>query len=709
MRNLKWLAVSATALMICAPLSVAQARQAAGAEKDGQKTSPATTDSVQEVVVTASKTGGQALQTVPMAIQAFSGEELKARNIATVGDLVSTIPGAFEGFRQSVGSRFYNLRGSVTQNGDSPLGYYLDDVPFIVTNFGIAPPVRFIDMDRVEVLRGPQGTLYGQGSSGGVFIFHTRDPSLSEIQYAAESEGSRTVGAEGFNYGVSGAVSVPIVKDRLGIRISGGSSRDAGWADAYFGPYDGTPDQKGVNKAKNDDLRLVALMRPRDNVEIRAQYWHFQPRQNFTGFTASVKPPYFANTAGQQGFSNGDFKLWSLSAKVDFDGFSLTSATSNLEGDFGIKIPLSPSGSFSSRFLPKMFAQEVRVNSTTTGPLHWVAGASYQDGQGPQVNALVLPTANINASNNTLTKNYAFFGEVSYDLMGGKLVPLIGLRTYHDDRSFADDTSKAPTKASVNTWRLNLAYLPTDNLTMFISAATGFRPGIVQSRVQVQSLTLAGVPVSVALEPEESKNYEFGLKWRSDDRAWTVGVNLYQLQYTNLQTSVTGGINGVNGFANFGDATTKGVDLELHWRTPIKGLGLGFVGNFNDSKYDSVNPVVAAAQPLLRPGSRLINTLDQNYRVDINYSRDLANGLEGFGNLALSHSGDRLQTNGFPSRPYDQLSATIGVRRGAWEFAFVGNNLADERGPTFVGTNGPLSGSGPTPRTLGFRLRVTSP
>uniref|UniRef100_B0SWA1 TonB-dependent receptor n=1 Tax=Caulobacter sp. (strain K31) TaxID=366602 RepID=B0SWA1_CAUSK len=708
MQNRKWLAVSAAALAVCTPWSVAHARQTTSTQHDSRQAAEGPNSTVQEVVVTASKTGGQALQAVPMAIQAFSGEELKARNISTVGDLVSTIPGAFEGFRQSVGSRFYNLRGAVTQNGDSPLGYYLDDVPFIVTNFGIAPPVRFIDMDRVEVLRGPQGTLYGQGSSGGVFIFHTRDPNLNEIEYAAEGEGSSTRGAEGLNYGVSGAVSVPIIKDKLAIRISGGTARDAGWADAYYGPYDGTPDQKGVNKAKNDDLRLVALFRPRDNVEIRAQYWHFQPRQDFTGFTASVKPPYFQNTAGQQGFSNGDFKLWSLAAKVDFDGFSVTSATSNLEGDFGIHIPLSPSGSFSSRFLPKMFAEEIRVNSTTAGPLHWVAGASYQDGEGPQVNALIRPGVNINASNNTLTKNYAFFGEVSYDLFGGKLVPLVGLRTYHDDRSFSDGASSVPTNADVNTWRLNLAYLPSDNLTMFVSAATGFRPGIVQSRVQVESLILAGVPASVALEPEESKNYEFGVKWRNDDRSWTVGLNLYQLQYTNLQTSVTGGIDGVNGFANFGDATTKGVDLEVHWRTPIKGLGLGLVGNFNDSKYDTVNPVVAAAQPQLHPGSRLLNTLDQNYRFDVNYSRDLANGLEGFGNLALSHSGDRLQTNGFPTRPYDQISTTIGVRRGQWELAFVGNNLADERGPTFVGTNGPMSGSGPTPRTLGFRLRVTS-
>ena len=259
------------------------------------------------IVVTASKTGAQSLQTVPLAIQAFSGEELKERNIETIGDLVSSVPGAQEGFRQSNGSRFYNLRGNVTQNGDYPIGSYLDDTPFIVTNFGIAPPVRFIDMERVEVLRGPQGTLYGQGSSGGVFIFHTRDPNLDHIDYAFEGESSKTVGADSLNYGASGALSIPIVKDHLAVRVSGGISRDAGWADAYFGPYDGTPDQKGVNAAKNDDIRVVTLFRPVDNVNIRAQYWHFRPRQDFTGFTASVDPPYFQNTAGQDGFSNGSF------------------------------------------------------------------------------------------------------------------------------------------------------------------------------------------------------------------------------------------------------------------------------------------------------------------------------------------------------------------------------------------------------------------
>ncbi|MCX7677221.1 MAG: TonB-dependent receptor [Alteraurantiacibacter sp.] len=560
------------------------------------------------------------------------------------------------------------------------------------------------------MLRGPHGTLYGQGSSGGVFIFHTRDPDLNSVEYAFEAEGSYTRTAGGLNYGGAGAVSIPIVEDLLAVRVSGGVSRDAGYADAYYGPFDGTPDETNVNEARNSDIRVVALLRPSDNLEIRAQYWNFRPRQDFTGFTASVDPVYFQNTAGQPGFSNGDFELMSLTATLDLDHFTITSATSNLEGEFGINIPISPAGFFSSQFLPKMFAQELRINSNGNGPFNWVVGVAYQDGSGPQVNALKIPPfgVDINADNDTLTENWALFGEVSYELLDGKLVPLLGFRTYHDDRSFSDSGGVVPTKASKETWRVSLTYLPNENLTMFLSAATGFRPGIVQSRVQVQSLELAGVPASVALEPESSRNYEFGLKWRTADDALLVGLNLYRLKYTNLQTSVTGAIQGVNGFANFGDATTQGIDLELRWRTPLEGFTLGFVGNVNDSEYDTVNPVIGANQPLLRPGARLLNTLANNFRVDANYNAELARGMDFFSNMSLSHSGNRLQANGITAKSYNLVSLTAGIRLDRWEIALIGNNLFDERGPTFVGTDGPLSGSGPTPRTIGLRIRTTS-
>ena len=691
-------AVSATVLAAASGLVSAQ-DASTGSRRDSK---------LEEVVVTAQKSGAQSLQDVPLAIQAFGGEELKEKNITSMNDLVTAIPGAFEGQRQSAASRSYNLRGAggSNANGDSPIGYYLDNTPFIVTNFGIAPPIRFLDIERVEVLRGPQGTLYGQGSSGGVFIFHTRDPSLTDFKFIGEAEVGSTKGADSSNYGVAGAVSVPLVQDKLAVRISGGHSFNPGWADAYYGPYDGTPDQKGVNEVRNDDIRIAALYKPAENFTLRGQYWHFRPRQLFTGGTASVDPAYFQNTAGQPSFANGDFELWSLTATADFNSFSVTSATSDLKGNFGINIPLSPSGFFSSQFFPKMFAEELRAYSTGTSPFHWVAGASYQDGEGPQANQLLNPAVNINADNNTITKNYAVFGEMSYGLLDGKIVPLIGVRRYHDRRTFEDATSSLPSTKDVNTWRANLSWLPTDDLTMFVTVATGFRSGIVQSQVQVQSLQLAGVPASVALDPETSKNYEVGLKWRTADRALSVGLNLYETKYHDLQTNTPGGIMGVNGFSNFGDATAKGLDYELHWRTPLKGLVLSVVGNTGKQEFDTVAPAVQKALPLFRPGSRLVNSIEHTSRFDVSYSTPITTSLEGFGNVSYGRVGNRLQSTGLYAGAYGLFNATIGGRMGRYELALIGDNLSDERGPTFIGTLGPNSGSGPTPRTVSLRFRA---
>ncbi|MFN7180291.1 TonB-dependent receptor [Hyphomonas sp.] len=700
---------STSAVSLILAMSLATGSALAQTEET-ESASTEKTRQLETVIVTASKSGAQELQSVPLAIQAFSAEDLKVKNINTIDDLVSSIPGAYEGQRQSVASRSYNLRGAggSNANGDSPIGYYLDDVPFIVTNFGIAPPVRFLDMERVEVLRGPHGTLYGQGSSGGVFIFHTKDPNLTDMEWAAELESSKTTGSDGSNFGYAGAVSIPIIEDRLAVRISGGTSENAGWADVYYGLFDGTPDRKDANVMKNDDIRVVALAKPADNITLRAQYWHFQPRQDFLGNMASVEPPYYQNTQGQPSFGNGDFKLFSFTADVEFDNFTLTSATSDLSGNFGIYIPQSPSGFFSSQFYPEMFAQEIRGYSTGDGPFNWVLGAQYLDGQGPQKNQLLNPTTNINADNNTITESYAVFGEVSYDLMDGKLVPLVGLRQYHDERTFEDATSSLPNEKDVTTWRVNVSYLPSDNLTMFATAATGFRAGIVQSQAQVQSLQLAGVPVSVALNPETSKNYEVGLKWRGFDNALSVGLNLYQTEYTDMQTNTPGAIVGVNGFSNFGDATSKGLDYELRWMTPVEGLSVGIVGNVNDTNYDTVNPAVQAALPLFRPGSRVVNTIESNYRLDASYSRQLTDEFEGFGNIGYSRSGDRLQANGRIADPYSMANFTLGVRTDNYEVSLFGTNLTDERGPTFVGNAGAPAGAGPTPKTIGVRLRVMS-
>lgn len=694
-------------------------------------------DTLETVVVTATKGKAEVLQKVPMAVQVFGAEQLKDQNIVTINDLVSSIPGIVEGQRQSAASASYNIRGAggSNANGDSPVGYYLDDVPFIVTNFGVAPPVRFFDINRIEVLRGPQGTLYGQGSSGGVFVFHTRDPNLQNFEYMGEAVGSQTNGSGSFNYELSGAVSVPLVDDKLGVRVSGGLSYNPGYADAYFGPYDGTPDKKNVNSQKNNDIRVVALYKPLQNLSIKTQYWRFSPRQQYTGFLASVEPAFYENTANQPSYADGSFELMSATVVLDLENVSITSATSRTTGKFGIYIPISPAGFFSSEFFPSMLAEEIRANSTGDGPLHWVVGGQYQDGQGPQANVLSIPGIGlyVNADNNTLTKNYAAFGEVSYDLFGGKLVPLIGLREYYDDRAFADATSKQSSGTNVLTYRATLNWLPTDTLTVFATTSTGFRAGIVQSAAQVASLKLNGIPAKVVLDPEYSTNYEIGLRWSTDDRSLSANLNFYLSKFSGMQTSVTGGIQGVDGFANFGKGTSKGIDCEMNWRTPLQGLILNLVGNINGQTFGAIDPKIAAVLPAnspLKQGGRLVNSVLYNYRIGASYDTEITSDVTGYANFSYSKTGNRYvapdATTGLNTAdPYFGINSTIGIRYDRFDVSLFGTNLTDERGPT-IGTSrstyippgspagadaahyGVRGGAIITPRTIGIRLRVNS-
>ena len=185
-----------------------------------QDAASTTESSDSDIVVTASRQGSQSLIDTPLAIQAFSGEQLEERGVAdTLGPVIKT----------------FSLRGVGAAGGigDSPIGYYIDDVPFAIPNSPIAPPLRFIDIDRIEVLRGPQGTLYGQGSAGGTIIYHTREPDLDNFEMRGEATIAKMDDASALNYGVSAAISVPLIKDRLAIRISGGYDKRAGYVDIF--------------------------------------------------------------------------------------------------------------------------------------------------------------------------------------------------------------------------------------------------------------------------------------------------------------------------------------------------------------------------------------------------------------------------------------------------------------------------------------------
>jgi len=255
-------------------------------------------ETIETVVVTASKTGEQTLLSTPMSLQVLSGEELKAKHISDVHDLITTaVPGASEEEQIGIFIRDYALRGSGAGGGigDPMIGYYIDDTAWSIPNSQMGPALRMIDIDRVEVLRGPYGTLYGQGAMGGIMIFHTRSPNLDHMTVDADVSAAGMQNAGGLNYTAEGAVSIPIVEGSLALRISGGYDYQAGYASVYSGAATGTPVARHANDVRQEDLRAVLLWQPNDKFSARFQYWTFGGYQDYSTQLQQVSPAALTN------------------------------------------------------------------------------------------------------------------------------------------------------------------------------------------------------------------------------------------------------------------------------------------------------------------------------------------------------------------------------------------------------------------------------
>lgn len=691
-------------------------------------------DQMETVYVTATKGAAQSLISAPMAVQVLTDVELKQKHITDINDLVTTaIPGASEEEQIGPFSRDYALRGSGAGGGvgDPMIGYYIDDTAWAIPNSQTAPALRMVDIDRVEVLRGPYGTLYGAGAMGGTMIFHTKNPSLDRLTVDADMTIAGMQNTDTPNTTVEGAISFPLVEGKLGLRISGGYNYQAGFASVYSGAATGTPVARHANDTHQEDIRAVLLWQPIEKLTARFQYWAFGGYQNYSTQMQSTSPAYLSNWGSFKGFEKSHSNLYSASLTYDLDWATLTSATSYFrtggENLYALypTISLDQGGATQNGKYPGTYSvqQEVRLASTNKDGLHWVAGMYYQDAR--SLYWYTIPAFSIGAKTNVNTTNWSTFGEVSYDLFDGKLVPLVGLRYYNDDRSFSSTsnpdsaspvTVNGSVKPSVTTWRANLGWHPADNLTVFFNAGTGFRSPIMQSAPQVTALKTDGIDGQLALKPDTDISYEVGIKGRLSDFNLDYSMSGYWLTYKNFQTGVNT-TTGISAFANLGTARTEGIDLELHWY-PLEGLTLGFTGNINRSVYGEVDPSVATLSSnagttayqgfVLRKGGQLLNTPGYSARFDIGYERDIGDGYTLYTNASAVPTAKRINQYGVYSTAYTLYNTAVGMRFGRYDVELFGENLADARGPFYIrAVDSPKSMVvGPNPRTIGIRLGV---
>lgn len=680
----------------------------------------------EDVIVVTAQKREQALLDVPLSIQAISGEQLEEQGTKELNDLIESIPGASSVSRTAPGFETIQIRGIASgTTGDATVGYYVDDVPFSVPNLQLAPPSRLFDLQRVEVLRGPQGTLYGQGAMGGTIRLVTASPDYNDVLGRAQFELSDTSGGAP-SAAVDGVVNVPIAPGTIALRVSGGYELVGGFVDVVqpVGGVD-TVVKKNANETRSWNVRGKLGIKPSDKIDIELGAWRVKNTLDYRNSVDAVDPEIYNNTTGEidrPNYVKTSLTLLSGLVKADLGGAQLVSSSSYIDSvlDFDASFLSSPifGGGFlrnDSKFKTKSFTQEIRLSSNGAGPFNWLVGGYYSDGKidSDICLGLIVPCAfafppfNINSSGQIKTRAYAAFGELSYALLDERLVATVGGRYFNDRRRTSGfdrytSTSTPGNAATFDTFnpRFNLSYKFADNFLIFGNVAKGFRSGSFQTPAQAAAASAAlGFTVPTAVQPDEVWSYEIGAKGKLFDGLITIDAAVYQIDWKDIQLQST--LSGVATIVNGGDARSKGIDLGLIVK-PVPGVSLQAVGNINSTKFTSVLPAIVALNPLAAPGTRIPNVPKSSLSLSANYSWDFATwGGQGFVTGGYVFRNSQLDSTGLVSDELNEFNARIGVSKDNWKLQIFGENIGNNRSAIVVGSLGVQPNF---PRRIGARF-----
>jgi len=496
---------------------------------------------LEEVIVTATKRS-TTLQDTPISITAVSGEDLLKQGIGDFTALAQEIPGVSMR-TNGPGQTEFEMRGISSSGGSSPaVGFYLDDVPMTPPSFGlvgktVVDPSSY-DLNRVEVLRGPQGTLYGASSMGGTVKLITNQPDATGFHASGEAILSGTDGG-GFNDTENAMLNLPLIDNQLAIRIVGTQAYTSGWIDRIvLNPFpvatDGgltrgnvlnapvQADFKNSNWAQLVGGRISALYTPTDRLTVSAVL--FDQRVTQGGENNFDSPPGVVNgaEAHYQPFNipepySDQFTMWSLNANYKFDSFDVTSVTSHWNRDarttqdgteqLDTYVGLPSYGSVADGGIGPVswlwydktaqFSEELRVASTGDTRFQWLGGLFYSAFYSNSGQNAVVPGAAplfgdsnlVNLIQPSTIDQKAAFGELSYRVLDGLKVT-VGARYFEYTTTLptiangvfytgseAYETTYAASKADGLDPKFNLSYDVNKDLMVYATAERGFRPG----------------------------------------------------------------------------------------------------------------------------------------------------------------------------------------------------------------------------------------
>jgi outer membrane receptor protein involved in Fe transport len=599
-----------------------QAAQPTQAPTDSQKTTDFRT-----ITVTANKRV-ENINKVGSAITVLGGEQLEKLNATQLSDYADYIPGFQVVSFGAPGKTTVSMRGIAPMSSGSTIGTYIDETP--VGSSGLyqratqlALDLLPYDIDRVEVLRGPQGTLYGAGSMGGLLKYVMREPDLTETEFRVGGGLSQVQDGEVGNTVRFGA-NLPISKDRLGLRLSYTRNEIPGYID------NSVNGEKDIDDGTQTSAR-AALLWQGDAFRLKLSAMR-QTADTDNNANVALDPvsnePLDGDLTNRIWFDerfSRDIDFYSATLDWDLGWADFTSATGYSDttafvrqdttieyGQFtnlGLGLPDPGSSFFDNALALKKLTQEFRLTSKSGGAFEWLLGAFYTKEKGDnsqfialrQLDGSTLP-APYDAIAGTLAylelptdyKETAVFANASYRFTD-RFKFGAGVRYAQNDQNFSQNVTEGlllpiaetsnSSSENVLTWSLSPQFQLTEDTMLYGKVATGYQPG-------GPNVVLPGIPPSV--DSSTLTSYELGMKGLFADNRVQLDLAAYRIDWEDIQIITF--FNGNSGLANGGKARSQGFELSAMFR-PVTNLQLGFNANYTDAKLSEDLPPLFIPSP----------------------------------------------------------------------------------------------------------------
>jgi outer membrane receptor protein involved in Fe transport len=673
---------------------------------------------IESVLVTATKRE-EISRDIPYSIAVTSGQQLEDFGVSASHELTTQVAGLTTTNLGSGEDKLFvrGLTDSVLPGlSESVVGVYLDESRIV--DDAPDPNLRLIDIDRVEVLRGPQGSLYGAGSLSGLVRIVTNKPEFDEFRVMAQTSVSSTENG-GISTSIDGMINVPLVSDALALRLVGYDDEQAGYIDElrlHLSNTNRTKTEGGRAQLAwqaNSDWTVFANFMQQDTKADDSQYYlknvGYLERNNYLLEPHSDEFKQVGITAnGTLSWANVVSNTSYVSRHVQ-DRFDASFAWPQLTG-----FPQGPSPFDFARKIQSL-THETRISSPEGGRWKWLFGLSLAHREEDFLSSLSGPDASgvpvvgrAEVREDRLNEA-AIFGEVTFDFTPEWSLTA-GARAFGSSHNVTATgsgilfTSASPFAGSVSQSglapKLVLGYRPSEDTMFYAQASEGYRLG----GINVDGPVGATGESENTFDSDELKDFELGSKLDFLDKHLVVDAAAYYVIWNNVQTDQIGS-SGAFYVLNAGTVRDAGLEMDAAWQ-PIENLTLH--GNFfwNNATLGNINPLLASGEGVL-PGAP-----DISAEISARYDFPVTRTVDGFASVEYSYVGVSHLGFGENSQVmggYRLANLRIGVEKSSWQLGLFVDNLTNDHGNTFAFGNpfdlnrGPQV-TPPRPRSIGVSL-----